>query len=632
MSIASTNKEFLDYYSREIDFLRKEGAEFAKEFPKIAGRLNFDSIETADPHVARLIESFAFLTANIQHKIDNAASSLTNALIDVLYPHLNRPLPAMSIAQFRVNDGGNKPPANGCLIKRATELFAYASDGNMCKFSTIYPLILYPIRIANITIVPSEDYKFATIPNTIDFGYRKFGEKTTYLCEVVLESFGGNFSALDLGNLVFYINIDEQNFKKQFYMALTSHKSLTYCARGEDMVALPMLPHSLVRLGLERDEVAVNPKDQESHAYHLLQEYFHFPEKFMFFKLTKLNFLRYLRDSTFLETNRIKILFPLAEATNEWANDITKDSLRLYCTPIVNLFSATTDPIPLTEKRVFYHVSQNAYKDRTVEIYDIEQVFALGGQSSEPQEIQPYFSFKSKANIASANNPNSANFLWWSRNYPTHHKNIYGIDTEISFVDANFNTANAGEYIVYTKSLCSNRFLAEDVQQNTKLQIEMALPVNAITCIKTPVIPQYSLKKGKNNAKLIAQLSVNYLGFPYSQNNDISENLRKVLLMHVSDQEHSSAVSMLREMVSVHVAHTTRRIGSDAWRGVVDGVHVKIHLKKTDCLASWYLLSAILQKYFSMNCQINTFVELSLVLDNVEAFKLDAISGEQMFL
>jgi type VI secretion system protein ImpG len=410
-------------------------------------------------------------------------------------------------------------------------------------------------------------------------------------------------------------------------MALNSPQSLTYCARGEEKVALPMLPHSLTRPGFVRDEMAITPKAQESHAYQLLQEYFHFPEKFMFFNVARLGFLKYLRENTFLDTNRIKILAPLNGATSEWANDIGIDSLRLYCTPIVNLFSALTDPIPLTEKRVFYHVSQNAYKDRTTEVYDIEQVFALSGQSSEPQEVPPYFSFKSSQNPG-----NSTKFLWWSKNTPTHHKNIYGIDTEISFVDADFNIADTSEYIIYTKAMCSNRFLAEDILQNTKLQIEMALPVTGITCLKAPVTPEYSLKKGRNNAKLIAQLSINYLGFPYHHTGDIAENIRKILAMHASDQAQPLVSSMLQEMLAMQVSHTTKRVGREAWRGIVDGVHVQISLKKTNSVESWFLLAVVLQRYFAMNCQINTFVELSLVVDGVEAFRLDAVSGEQMFI
>ena len=60
----------LKYYNRELQHLREMGGEFAREFPKIAGRLGLDSFECADPYVERLLEGFAFLAARLQLRID----------------------------------------------------------------------------------------------------------------------------------------------------------------------------------------------------------------------------------------------------------------------------------------------------------------------------------------------------------------------------------------------------------------------------------------------------------------------------------------------------------------------------------------------------------------------------------
>ncbi|MDH3351901.1 MAG: type VI secretion system baseplate subunit TssF, partial [Gammaproteobacteria bacterium] len=48
----------LKYYNQELHHVREMGSEFAKEFPKIAGRLGMDGIECADPYVERLLEGF----------------------------------------------------------------------------------------------------------------------------------------------------------------------------------------------------------------------------------------------------------------------------------------------------------------------------------------------------------------------------------------------------------------------------------------------------------------------------------------------------------------------------------------------------------------------------------------------
>ena len=51
----------LRYYNQELQFMREMGAEFAREFPKIAARLGVEGLECADPYVERLLEGFAFL-------------------------------------------------------------------------------------------------------------------------------------------------------------------------------------------------------------------------------------------------------------------------------------------------------------------------------------------------------------------------------------------------------------------------------------------------------------------------------------------------------------------------------------------------------------------------------------------
>ena len=60
----------LEYYDRELQYIREIGGEFALEFPKIAGRLGLDGFECADPYVERLLEGFAFLAARVQLKVD----------------------------------------------------------------------------------------------------------------------------------------------------------------------------------------------------------------------------------------------------------------------------------------------------------------------------------------------------------------------------------------------------------------------------------------------------------------------------------------------------------------------------------------------------------------------------------
>src|SRR3954470_15481956 len=90
----------LRYYGRELQFMREVGAEFARDFPKIAGRLGLEGFECADPYVERLLEGFAFLAARIQLKIDAGYPRITQHLLETIYPGYLAPIPSMAMVQF----------------------------------------------------------------------------------------------------------------------------------------------------------------------------------------------------------------------------------------------------------------------------------------------------------------------------------------------------------------------------------------------------------------------------------------------------------------------------------------------------------------------------------------------------
>src|ERR1700746_1522106 len=97
------DEEIIHYYQRELEYLRQMGGKFAKAHPKLASRLELTEHGWDDPHVERLLESFAFLTARLQRSLDAEFPEITSALLGVLYPHLTHPIPPMSIARFMVD-------------------------------------------------------------------------------------------------------------------------------------------------------------------------------------------------------------------------------------------------------------------------------------------------------------------------------------------------------------------------------------------------------------------------------------------------------------------------------------------------------------------------------------------------
>src|SRR4051794_2214015 len=105
---ANETDALLRYYNNELSYLRRMGADFARRYPRVASRLELSPDHAADPHVERLIESFAFLTARLQRRMDDEFPEISSALLGVLYPHLVNPVPSMAIANFAVDPAQGK--------------------------------------------------------------------------------------------------------------------------------------------------------------------------------------------------------------------------------------------------------------------------------------------------------------------------------------------------------------------------------------------------------------------------------------------------------------------------------------------------------------------------------------------
>jgi type VI secretion system protein ImpG len=140
----------LQYYNLELQYLHEMGAEFAQEFPKVAGRLGMNGLEVADPYVERLIEGAAFLAARVQLKLDAEFPRFTQALLEIVHPHYLTPTPSMVVAQL-VPDPNEPNLATGArVVARDTAMFSMpvGDDQVSCEFRTAHDVTLWPVGVA----------------------------------------------------------------------------------------------------------------------------------------------------------------------------------------------------------------------------------------------------------------------------------------------------------------------------------------------------------------------------------------------------------------------------------------------------------------------------------------------------
>jgi len=126
--------------------LRELSGEFARRYPKIAGRLQLEGDRCEDPHTERVIEAFAFLAARIHRKLDDEYPEIATSLLDVVYPHYLQPIPASTIVQFQT-DRARPELARRYTVERHQAVHSPAVQGVECRFRTCYPVELLPLSL-----------------------------------------------------------------------------------------------------------------------------------------------------------------------------------------------------------------------------------------------------------------------------------------------------------------------------------------------------------------------------------------------------------------------------------------------------------------------------------------------------
>jgi type VI secretion system protein ImpG len=578
--------DVLSYYQRELLYLRNQGNAFAQLYPKIAARLELDGEGSADPHVQRLIESFAFLTARLQRSLDNEFPELPAAMLDVLYPQLVNPVPSMAIARFDV-DAAQARAVAGFTLPAHTQVFGSAIEARgerlTCRFRTAYPVDLWPIRVARAAFLSPAEFRFLDdLPGV-----------ASVLC-LRLECLGRQgFADVTPQRLRFHIAGGPTVSGRLYELVFNNTVRVATLPEGAD-APNAMLPADAVRpVGFGKDE-GVLPYPPSAHlGYRLIQEYFSFPEKFLFFDLEPL---------PSLGSGRAADLLFLLNAVPARHLDIGAESFALGCTPIVNLFTKTAEPITLDQTRVEYPLVPDNRFERSTEIHSILRVAATSPYVDDSSDFQPYYSYNHHSIRT------SQRAFWITRRQPAMRADLPGSEILISFVDLNLQPARPPAQTIFVQTLATNRGLAEQMPARTPLEIEVDAPVSRILCLAQPTRQLSPPMRGQTLWRLVSHLSLNHLSLGGGEESLAA--LREILRLY----SQAGDDSIEKQIVGIHALSSrpvVRRIGSEAWRGFCRGVEVTLEFDETLYAgANAFLLSAVLSRFLALHAATDSFTEL----------------------
>ena len=370
------------YYNRELQYMREMGGEFARQFPKIAGRLGLDGFDCADPYVERMLEGFSFLTARVQLKIDAEFPRFTQHLLESVYPDYLAPLPSMVVAQMQP-DLTEGSLAGGFSIPRQTRLRSNlgADDQTACEYRTAHNVTLWPIELAEAEYLGTRGSLAGY--NVADNRQAQAGIRLRFHATAGLV-----IQELELDKLALFMRGAGQ-LPARIYEQLIAN-----CVGGitrpgsptpEWQLSLPVNP--IQPLGFSDQEALLPNSALGFSGYRLLREYFAFPSRFLFAELQGLSTaVRRCAESA------LDVFLLFNRSDRELENAIDADDFALHCTPAINLFPKRADRIHLDERTTEYHVVPDRTCPMDYEVFRVNRVQGHGSGDQEAQDFKPFYS------------------------------------------------------------------------------------------------------------------------------------------------------------------------------------------------------------------------------------------------
>ena len=589
--------ELLTYYERELTFLRQMGAEFAEKYPKVASRLLLEANRCDDPHVERLLESFAFLAARVHLKIDDEFPEITEALLTVLYPHYIRPIPACTIVEFQLDREQGKL-TSGLPIPKGSTLYSRPVEGWPCKFQTCYDVTLWPLSIAEAKWVTPDKLR----PAVRTPAAAALTAQIAAFPDVSVDK-------LEIKALPIYLH-GESSLIHNLYELLCNNcveillRDLTPNTRRPPIV----LPANSLRPMGYSDSEALLPYPRRSFSgYRLLQEYFNFPEKFFFLELNGLEALRTAGFGPRVEVVVLISKFERAERQQLLELNVSAKTLRLAAAPAINLFPHTAEPILLDQTKTEYAVVPDVRRRQMLEVFSIDEVISPDPQTHEAITYEPFYRFRH----ATSKQGKRQQAFWYARRRASARRDDEGTDVYISLTDMTGRPVRPESDTLTVHCTCSNRDLPHRLPIGNErgdgdFELEAMSSVKKISALRKPTATVRPPIGKDVRWRLISHLSLNYLSIVEEGKQALQEILRLYNFGETAFHE--------KQIVGIQGVSTRRhfaRVISENGVGFVRGQRVEIDFDEEQYVGGGiYLFASVLEHFLGLYASINSFSQL----------------------
>ena len=590
--------DLLRYYERELTYLRKLGAEFAQQYPKVASRLQLEAARCEDPHVERLLEGFAFLTARVHRRLDEDFPEISQSLLEILHPQLVRPLPSMTVVEMQLDPAQGRSPT-GFQVPRGALLHSQPVQGIPCIFRTNYDTTLWPVRVAGAEW---------TSPDRVGAGAH--GREAVGAIRLQLEAFDGvRLDSLTLDALRLHLAA-ESAVADTLYELLVNN-AVQVIVRNPDRPQLPpvLLGAKAVRpVGFDEHDSMLPHTNRNFVGFSLLQELFAFPEKFHFVELAGLGrALRTLQAADRVEIGILISPFERNERRQMLELGVSARTFRLGCSPAVNLFEQSAEPILLTERTYEHLVVADARRRLEVEVWSVDDVQLIEHAARTVRTVSPLYSLRHDLdNGGKADN----DLFWHSTRRSSGWRTDRGTDVFLSFSDLSGTLRIPDRDVASLRVTCSNGDLPSRLPFGADDRGDFELvgggPLQRIIAV---VNPTKAVQPPLGNAllwRLISSLALNHLSLVDASADALHEILR---LHNVSNA--LSADRQIDGIVGIKAEPSFSRVPAAHGMTFARGRRIQLEFDEEQFPGGgMFLMASVLERFFALYASMNSFTQL----------------------
>ncbi|MCD5994603.1 type VI secretion system baseplate subunit TssF [Pseudomonas sp. CDFA 602] len=573
---------FNQYYQNELTALRQLGRRFSERNPALAPFLGQPG---KDPDVERLLEGFAFLTGRLRQKLDDDLPELTHSLMQLLWPNYMRPLPSVSMLQFDPLDR----PGPGLTVERDTPVESEPVSGQICRFRTCFATEVLPLKLTR-------------------FDCSAYGEGAVIKVQLELNC-DGNLGDLDLRRVRLHLAGDRM-VSQELYLGLL-RKLLSIRLIPLDAQGAPLLDNSanIIELdvpvdqvrpvGFAEDEALIPYPLNTFRGYRYLQEYFFFPEKFLFVDVSGFEVLGSLTGEVLEQTRAVQLVFDMASSDIQNLRP-TIDNVKLYCTPVVNLFKQDAIPVLADARQDEYLLSPSHEGQGSCGVYSVDKVTGWQPGGLGYQHYVPFESFEHDPAFGA-----KADCGHYSvRHKPSLHHD--GLDTYLSF-------GQRGAQPLETVSIeltCTNHDLPARISAGGICRSCEGTPDFLKFRNITKATPSYPPPIDRDFFwRVISNMSLNYLSLA-------NVDALKVILETYDLPRHHDQQA---ERISQHLMNALKSIRHESvdrlYQGLpLRGVKTELVIDPSGYVGEGhlFLFASVINEFFALYASLNSFHELQV--------------------